>query len=210
MKHYHVVFVGHYMDLRQAIVQEAETIILQRGFCDLNYKEISDRTGILPADIHYLFPSKGDLGCTVIQRARVAFKEWSKNIDQNITEPKEKIDAYFASYRATLLAGGKICLGGILGAELNTLPTAMQNELRFYYMERQKWLEQVLYDGLYGGTFMFKDTVEEKALFILASLQGGLQIARINEDNDIFFTICRQLNAQLLYSQGAEAVMFRS
>lgn len=210
MKHYHVVFVGHYMDLRQAIVQEAETIILQRGFCDLNYKEISDRTGILPADIHYLFPSKGDLGCTVIQRARVAFKEWSKNIDQNITEPKEKIDAYFASYRTTLLAGGKICLGGILGAELNTLPTAMQNELRFYYMERQKWLEQVLYDGLYGGTFMFKDTVEEKALFILASLQGGLQIARINEDNDIFFTICRQLNAQLLYSQGAEAVMFRS
>lgn len=105
MKHYHVVFVGHYMDLRQAIVQEAETIILQRGFCDLNYKEISDRTGILPADIHYLFPSKGDLGCTVIQRARVAFKEWSKNIDQNITEPKEKIDAYFASYRTTLLAG---------------------------------------------------------------------------------------------------------
>ncbi len=197
------------MDIREVIIQEAEAVILRKGFCDLSYKEISDRTGVLPAEIHFNFPSKDDLGCTVIQRARLTFKEWAKNIHHD-TSPKEKMDAYFATYRATLLAGDKICLAGILGAELNTLPIVMQNELRFYYMERQKWLEQVLYDGLYGGTFMFKDTVEEKALYILASLQGGLQIARINEDNDIFFTICRQLNAQLLYNQKAEAVMYRS
>lgn len=198
------------MDIREAIIQEAEAVILRTGFYDLHYKEISEKTGVLPSEIHYLFPSKDDLGCTVIQRARISFKEWTKHIDHTIPDPKEKMDAYFASYRATLLAGDKICLGGILGAELNTLPTTMQTELRFYYMERQKWLEQVLYDGLYGGNFMFKEAVEEKALFILASIQGGLQIARINEDNDIFFTICRQLYNQLLYNQRADAVMLKS
>lgn len=198
------------MDTREVIIQEAEAIILRKGFCAFTYKDISDKTAILPAEIHYFFPSKDDLGCMVVERARISFKEWSRNIDQNISDAKEKMEAYFSTYRTILFAGDKLCLGGILGAELDTLPAIVQNELRFYYMERQRWLEQVLYDGLYGGTFMFKDTVEEKALFILASLQGGLQLARVNEDNDIFFTICRQLNAHLHYNQRAEAVMFKS
>ena len=198
------------MDIREAIIQEAESIILCKGFYTLRYKEIADRAGIQPVDIRYYFPSRDDLGRAVIQRARLAFKEWAKHISQAVVNPGDKIDAFFATYRSTLLAGDKICLAGILGAELNTLPPIMQNELRFYYMERQRWLEQVLYDGLYGGTFIFKDTVEEKALFILASLQGGLQIARVSEDNDIFFTICRQLYVHLLYNQSVEAVMSKS
>ena len=65
------------MDIREAIIQEAEAVILRTGFYDLHYKEISERTGVLPSEIHYLFPSKYDLGCTVIQRARISFKEWT-------------------------------------------------------------------------------------------------------------------------------------
>lgn len=196
------------MDIREAIIQEAESIILRKGFYTFRYKEIAERTRIPPADIHYHFPSKDDLGCVVIRRARLAFREWTKDADQGILNPLDKISAFFATYHSLLLAGDKICLAGILGAELNTLPFIMQNELRFYYMERQKWLEQVLSDGLYGGTFVFKDTVEERALFILASLQGGLQIARVNEDNDIFFAISGQLKAHLTKKQ--ETVILRN
>lgn len=195
------------MNIREVIVQEAESIILRKGFNALRYKKIAEKTKAQKAEIHYHFSTKDDLCKAVIQKSRMAFREWTKQTAIADLNAIDKLDAFFVSYRTLLLDGDKICLAGILGAELNTLSPAIQNELRFYYLERQKWLEQILSDGLYGGGFFFTTSVEEEALFILSSLQGGLQIARVNEDHDIFFTICRQLKFHLVKKQ--EAVMFR-
>lgn len=195
------------MNIRETIIKEAEAIILQKGFNTFRYKDISEKTYIKKADIHSHFSTKEDLAKAVIQKSRIAFRAWDKETAMNHLNAIDKLDAFFASYRSLLLDGDKICLAGILGAELNTLSPVIQNELRFYYLERQKWLEQTLSDGLYGGGFFFTSSVEEEALFILSSLQGGLQIARVNEDRDIFFTICRQLKFHLVKKQ--DAVMFK-
>lgn len=196
------------MGIKEAIVQIAESVILQRGFNTLSYKDISGRLEIKKATIHEFFPTKDDLGKAVIQKSRHAFRDWSKEIDACELDPTDKLDTFFASYRTLLADGDKICIAGILGAELNTLPKSMQSELRFYYLERQKWLMQLLSDGLYTGVFIFAASPEDEALFILSSLQGGLQIARINDDHDIFFTICRQLKSNLVRNQ--QAVMYKS
>jgi TetR/AcrR family transcriptional repressor of nem operon len=50
------------------ILDLAETLIQARGCNAFSYQDIADKLGIRKASIHYHFPSKSDLGISVIER----------------------------------------------------------------------------------------------------------------------------------------------
>lgn len=195
------------MGTKDNIIQVAETIILKKGFKALSYKNISERISIQKVLIYEHFTSKDEIGRAVIQKSRLNFIEWSNLINISDLKPVEKLNEFFASYRSLLVDGNKICLAGILGTELNELPQVVINELRIYYKERQNWLQKLLSDGLTDGTLTLNASLEEESIFILSSLQGGLQITRTNDDKDIFFTICRQLMSQ--FARSPVPVMYK-
>lgn len=195
------------MRTKDNIIQVAETIILKKGFKALSYKNISDKISIQKVLIYEHFTSKDEIGKAVIQKSRLNFIEWCDFINISNLKPVEKLNEFFASYRSLLDDGNKICLAGILGTELNDLPQVIINELRMYYKERQNWLQKLLSEGLTDGTLTLNASLEEESIFILSSLQGGLQITRTNDDKDIFFTICRQLMTQ--FAKSTEPVMYK-
>lgn len=195
------------MNTKERIVLGAESIILKKGFPALTFKNISEKVAIQKAQIHNFFPSKDELGKAVIEKSRQTFLEWSKQMDSSTLNASEKLSAFFASYTNLLADGNQICIAGILGAELNNLSQVMLNELRIYYLERQKWLKKLLLAGYVNGSFQLKSSVEEESIYILSSLQGGLQISRTNDDHDIFYTICKQLLYRLV--RQPQAVMFK-
>lgn len=195
------------MNTKDRIILGAESIILKKGFSALTFKNISENVSIQKARIHDFFPTKDELGKAVIEKSRLTFIDWTRQIDNSTLKATEKLSAFFASYTTLLGDGNKICIAGILGTELNRLSQIMLNELRIYYLERQRWLKKLLFDGYINGSFSLRSSVEEESIYILSSLQGGLQITRINDDHDIFFTICRQLMLQLV--KQPQAVMFK-
>lgn len=197
-----MIFYRLDMGTKDNIIQVAETIILKKGFRALSYKNISDRISIQKVMIYEHFTSKDELGKAVIEKSRQNFIEWCNLINISNLKPVEKLNEFFASYRSLLDDGNKICIAGILGTELNDLPQVIINELRIYYKERQNWLQKLLSDGLTDGTLTLNASLEEESIFILSSLQGGLQITRTNDDKDIFFAICRQLMSQFARSKG--------
>lgn len=194
------------MRTKDTIIQVAENIIVKKGFQALSYRNISNEISIQIALIHEYFPTKDELGKAVVQKSRYNFLEWAQKMDLSDLKAVEKLNEFFISYRLLLHDGNKICIAGILGTELNSLSRTILNELRMYNQDRKNWLQNLLSDGLSNGSFKLNTSLEEDSIYILSSLQGGLQITRTNDDHEIFFTICRQLMKQFVPNQ--EAVMY--
>jgi TetR/AcrR family transcriptional regulator, transcriptional repressor for nem operon len=186
------------MNTRTKILDLAENLILERGFNAFSYQHLSDTIGIKKASIHYHFPTKDHLGKAVVERYRESFKLWKKKLEDENTKELDKLDAFFATYKNIVIQTDKICMPGILGAELNTLSEEMKEEMKLYFQERFNWLKQILADGLYSGAFHFIGNPEHQALLIISSLQGVMQIARTNQNPDYYYNMTTLLRQSLL------------
>lgn len=186
------------MNTKERILNLAENLILERGFNAFSYQHLSDTIGIKKASIHYHFPTKEDLGKAIVIRYRENFREWKKKLDEDGLKELDKLDAFFATYKSIVTQTDKICMPGILGAELNTLSPEMKEEMKLYFQERFNWLKQLLADGLYSGSFHFIGNPEHQALLIISSLQGIMQIARTNKNPEYYYNMTTLLRQSLL------------
>ena len=54
----------------------------------------------------------------------------------------------------------------------------------------------IISEGRESGVFTFSGSSEDKALFILSSIQGALQIARVS-DKDLFYRVIAKVKLEL-------------
>ena len=59
----------------QRILDVAERLIQTRGFNGFSYADVSAAVGITKASLHYHFPTKADLGLSLVQRYQETFVE---------------------------------------------------------------------------------------------------------------------------------------
>lgn len=170
---------------RARIIDVVEALLMERGFNAISYQDISDRIGIRKASVHYHFPAKADLGVAVIRR-------YVDRVDA-MHVPVEKLEGgmfaialeRFLGVFAELGARSpKVCLGGILGAEFETLPEAMQGEVRRFFTGLREWLGAVLDAGRAQGVFAFTGDGAQTARAMVAMLEGALIIGRALRDPD--------------------------
>jgi TetR/AcrR family transcriptional repressor of nem operon len=170
---------------QKRILDVVEALLMERGFNAISYQDISDRIGIRKASVHYHFPAKADLGVAVIRRY----------VDRTdaMHVPVEMLDGgmfeialeRFLSVFATISARSpRVCLGGILGAEFETLPEAMQAEVRRFFTNLREWLGAVLDAGRAKGAFAFAGDGAAMARAMVAMLEGALIIGRALRDPD--------------------------
>lgn len=156
----------------------AESFIQERGFNGFSYAHIAQALNVKNAAIHYHFPSKEALVTAVIQRYRDRFKLWINNARIKDLSPQEKLDWFFGIYTSTRADNGKVCLGGSLETEFNSLPDSLREQTQSLTRELLDWLQATLEEGRQAGVFHFRGDAKDKAAVILSSLQGGLQMAR--------------------------------
>jgi TetR/AcrR family transcriptional repressor of nem operon len=166
---------------RTRILDVVEALLMERGFNAVSYQDVSDRIGIRKASVHYHFPAKADLGVAVIRRYvdRVASKE----------VPVEQLEgAMFAVALEHFLdvfaqiGARSVCLCGIMGAEFETLPDAMQAEVRRFFTGLRTWLGAVLEKGRAQGVYAFAGDGMTMARAMVAMLEGALIIGRAMRD----------------------------
>ncbi len=165
-------------DTREEILNCAEELWQRRGYNGFSYHHIAVQLGIRNAAIHYHFPSKESLGVALIQRYRNRFREWF--VQARKTENAwSRLQSYFNLYVAYFNAECRVCPSGILGAEFQAIPEEMREEARLLMGEIYDWLIETLELGRSQGSLRFIGKPEDKAVQLGASLQGGLQIARV-------------------------------
>lgn len=160
-----------------AILDVAERLAQTQGYNGFSYADIAAELGVTKASLHYHFASKAELGRALIERYHILFGAALGEIDQHAKGPYEKLKAYVALYNS-VLNNERMCLCGMLAAEYATLPEPMQEGLTSFFDANERWLAEVLEEGLRVGRFLFREPAKERARVLLGALEGAMLVAR--------------------------------
>lgn len=130
--------------------------------------------GIKNASVHHHFPTKGDLAAAVARRYRDRFAE---AVAQMEAEGVDRVQAWRTLFRQALVADGHMCLCGILGAAAVDLPPEV-------ILEARQFFERGLANLCRGPADAALSP--EKALSVLAALEGAMLLATALGDISIF------------------------
>ena len=168
---------------REKILELAEELILNKGYNGFSYQDISTVMGIKNAAVHYYFPSKDNLGVSILKTNVQRFEEMVENMQNLNFDEWQQLESFMKIYLKSNREN-KICLIGSLGTDINTLSDPMRVELQKMVDRIINWLTSVLQSGREKGLFQFNIPARDQALSILSSLVAGLQLARILNKSD--------------------------
>jgi TetR/AcrR family transcriptional repressor of nem operon len=166
------------------IVQLAREVMQVSGYAGLHYGTLATSLGITRAAVHHHFPNKVDLARRVIGE----YCEWTRtqlaHIDATDTSPEQKMRSYIALYRAIIEEGdGRLCPGGMLAAEVMTLPPELKGDVEAFFELHITWVAHSL---LGNGT---RTEPDGDAARVVAALQGALLLTRLYGHPESFDTI---------------------
>jgi TetR/AcrR family transcriptional regulator, transcriptional repressor for nem operon len=181
---------------RERILDVAEQFMQTRGYNGFSYADVAREIGIATASLHHHFPTKADLGAAVVDRYAARVYEAAASIDAAALDPPQALARYTDVY-AGVLAQDRMCLIGMLAAEYNTLPVPMQQTLRDYIGNNERWLMALLARGRAAGTLLPTGTDREAALLLIGALEGTMLMSRLRGDKASFAASVQQLLAHL-------------
>jgi len=180
---------------RENILELGESLIRSKGYNAFSYLDISSELGIKNAAIHYYFPSKENLGTSIVKTNVQRFEEMVENMHSHgfdeLRQLETFIKIYIKSHREK-----KLCIMGSLGPDFNTLNDTTKSELKKLTEMILNWLTSILESGKQKKIFVFKEEPRNKAVVLLSGLIGSLQLARIIDKLDyksLYLTIFREV-----------------
>lgn len=186
----------HRRDARTAdrILDTAERLVQTRGFNAFSYADVSKALGIQKASLHHHFATKADLGLALVTRYRRSFLEELHSIEAGSTEARERLARYVELY-ASVLRRKRMCMCGMLAADVATLPRPMRESVASFFAENEAWLARVLVDGKTQGEIHFDGSPVAMADFFVSSLEGAMLMARGSGNQKHFDAAARRLLA---------------
>lgn len=176
---------------REKILELGENLIRTKGYNAFSYQDISSELGIKNAAVHYYFPSKENLGTSIVKTNIQRFEEMVDNLHSRNFDEMHQLETFLKIYLKSHREQ-KLCIMGALGPDFNTLNESTKNELKKLTDMILGWLTNILENGKANGTFGFKGTSNEKAVNILTTSIAGLQLTRVMDKVD-FKTIYQSI-----------------
>ena len=179
------------------ILNIAERLAQTQGFNGFSYADIAKELRITKATLHYHFPSKAELGRRLLERYHRSFVAALQDIDRTADGAAVKLERYVALY-AAVLAKHRMCLCGMLAAELTTLPKPMREGVRAFFLANEAWVARVLDDGVRQGILRVTGSTPAAAARLVASLEGAMILARSFGDVGRFEAASHAMLAELV------------
>jgi AcrR family transcriptional regulator len=167
---------------REQIIDTAFQLMLQHGYNGFSYRDISTPLGIRNAAIHYHFPAKTDLVRALIEENHEKLKSLTAGFMAYGGDARSQLEGLFEFTRQQCCKGRPICIVGALAVDYEDLPEDLKEANQAFMKDSMKWLAKVLEVGRDQGEFEFNGEATQKAMLILASIQGARQMARIHGD----------------------------
>ncbi len=177
------------MSKSDEILDVAEGFARERGYNGFSFRDIATKVGIKSASVHYHFPTKGDLGEALARRyADRFFSELGE--PTAVASARRRFARYVGTFRKALTVDKKMCLCGMLGAEVASLPPAVVAETDRFFTRNIDWLQAAFPGGA--------KRTRRRAIFILATLEGAMVIARTFHDAEAFDATTAELASAVL------------
>lgn len=180
----------------ERILDVAERLVQTRGYHGFSYADVAAELSITKPSLHYHFASKTELGETLIARYHTRFAAALEVIDAAGGDARTRLRRY-ASLYGDVLDKQRMCLCGMLAADLETLPGKMRDEVVRFFDTSETWLEGVLDEGKSSGTLRNDTSSHDQAQMILSTLEGAMLVARSYHDPERFRVVARHLVSAL-------------
>ncbi len=182
---------------REQILDAAMELVQLRGYNAFSFQDLADQVGIKTASIHYHFPTKGELGRALVRRHRQELAKAFAHLNADEPDTWKRLRRYTGFFRATLENGHRMCLGGMLAIEHQSLPADLVAEVRGFFEDNEKWLTHTLQGGRKAGVLTFARPATEVARTFFAALEGAMLSACAFGDFDRFDSAAAWHLAQL-------------
>ena len=160
------------------ILDIAERLVQMRGYNGFSYADISSELRIRNASIHYHFPSKTDLGRRLVARYRENFMTALAALETQTTDARRRLRTYVGFWSQVLRDRDRMCLCGMMAADIATLPKAVRAEIKQFFEENEAWLVRVLSAGRKAKTLRLAGSPEVEARLLTMGLEGAMLVAR--------------------------------
>ncbi|WP_413585202.1 TetR/AcrR family transcriptional regulator [Bdellovibrio sp. HCB274] len=179
------------METKKLALEAAKNHLQLRGYNGFSFQDIADELGIRKASLHYYFASKEDLGLALIEDYSQAFQDWLKKYEDH--HALERIKKFIDMYYSFSQDGLKVCPGGVLCIDFNTLPPKLKKAVVEFQSGQQEWLTEQFKTGCKQGSLKKDIKPKETALLLMSTCQGALQIARMQNNPKIMKAACTSL-----------------
>ena len=165
------------------ILDAGQELIQTGGFSAMSFQDIASEVGIRKPSIIHHFPTKAELGVAIIRRYRDTFAAQLQQISEEPTKSSwDALEFYFSPYLFLASTPDKVCLCGALAGEIPVLPGVMRVEEKQFIEAHQRWLEEILREGVERSEFVLIDSPKSLSRVIFNSLQGSLLVTRSTGD----------------------------
>jgi TetR/AcrR family transcriptional repressor of nem operon len=181
------------LDTKTAIIDAATSLTQLVGYNALSFRDLAERVGIRSASVHHHFPTKADLCVAMIERHRDAMRAAIASMNRTSKSSYAKLNNYSRLFQKTINDGNRMCLCGMLSADLDSLTPTARAALQGAFNDHESWLSQTLDEGRAAGELHFVGTPLSAARALIAGLEGALLVARTYGDPKRFSATARDL-----------------
>ena len=167
-------------DTREQLLDAAQELIQRRGVNAMSFQDLSDAVGIRKASVHHHFSSKAEMVSALMQRYLTVFAGVVRGILESRVNGKSKLRRYCNVFVETLKAGeqDKGCLCGMLMAEMLSLDKDAMDLIHQFLKDNLDCVESIITEGIQDGSLSRQSSIKGAAQLVLATMEGGLLVAR--------------------------------
>jgi TetR/AcrR family transcriptional repressor of nem operon len=158
----------------ERLMDLAEAHIRSAGYGGFSFRNLAAEIGIKSASVHHHFPTKATMAAAVARRYADRF--FAAVAPRPNETAGDAIAVYRSTFKAALDRDRQMCLFGVLGAEAGGLPPEVAKEILSFF---RRCIEDLC--RRIGGP-----DGEARAFQILATLEGGMMLARAYQDIEAF------------------------
>jgi TetR/AcrR family transcriptional repressor of nem operon len=161
-------------DTAERLMDLAEAHIRNAGYGGFSFRDLATEAGIKSASVHHHFATKATMAAAVARRYGERF--FASVARRPNETADEAVAVYRSAFKASLDRDGLMCLFGVLGSETGGLSPEVAAEILSFFQRCIENLSQRI-----GGP-----DGEARAFQVMATLEGGMILARVYQDAQAF------------------------
>jgi AcrR family transcriptional regulator len=184
------------METRERIVSALYEDVRLNGFQGLRADKVIVDLGITKGALYHYFPSKKDIGATIIDEILYPmFTEFYNRLDQTETDPIPVMQDHLR-WLAGICDDKEAALGCPLNnlvQEMSPLDETFRLKLNKIVQHMQRSLTEALRRGQTAGALKLTFDCDTVAWFFLAGLEGSYSMAKVSKSGTVFKRSMQQL-----------------
>jgi len=170
---------------RARILRSAMSLINTRGYTNTSINDIIEASEVHKGNLYFHFAGKDDLCLALLQEAKneyLAYLRASIKSEQPLEKINDVLNAILARHRKMNCIGG--CIFGNMALEMSDINPRVSAVIKDVFHEWEQLLAGLLQEARDWGDTDHELDSRSMARFIVASLEGGIMMARVNKNED--------------------------